>query len=150
MSQKNRRMVVCFVWFAVGVMLIVRGLPYLGLMPSDAATRNFTPLHGSQVWIALAVAVALGLAKGFTLLRKGARRAARQIEDRGENAPFWSVFSPYMIVLVALMIGAGLAIRLTPYDPDIKGWVVGMLYPGIGLALIIGGLLALSVEPLRG
>jgi len=148
MSQQARRMVVCVVWVAVGVMLIVRALPYLGFTASDPVTRDFTPLAGSQVWIALAVALVLGLAKGFTLLRKGARRAAKQIVARGETAPFWTVFSPYMIVLVLLMVGAGLAIRLSPYDPTIKGWVVGALYPGIGLALMIGGLLALSVEPL--
>jgi hypothetical protein len=141
---------VCFVWFAVGVMLIARALPYLGLRPSDPATRDFTPLAGSEVWIALAAALVVGVAKGFTMLRKGARRAAKQIEDRGENAPVWSVFSPYMIVLVMMMIVAGLAIRGVPYDPTVKGWVVGVLYPGIGLALMIGGLLALGVEPLRG
>ena len=150
MSQKNRRAVVCFVWFAVGVMLIARALPYLGLRPSDPATRDFQPLEGSQVWIALAVALVIGLGKGFTLLRKGAQRAARQIVDRGEEAPVWSVFSPYMVMLVLAMIAAGLAIRGVPYDATVKGWVVGVLYPGIGLALMIGGLLALGVEPLRG
>jgi hypothetical protein len=46
------------------------------------------------------------------------------------------------------MVGAGLALRLAPYDPTVKAWVVGILYPAIGLALIIGGWLALSVEPL--
>jgi hypothetical protein len=98
--------------------------------------------------MALGIALVLGLAKGFTLLKKGARRAAKQIVNRGENAPFWTVFSPYMILLVLLMVGAGLAIRLSPYNPTVKGWVVGALYPAIGLALMIGGVLALSVEPL--
>ena len=148
MSQKNRRAVVCLVWFGVGVMLISRALPYLGLRPTDKT--DFKPLEGSQVWIALSIALVIGLAKGFTLLRKGARRAARQIVDHGEEAPVWTVFSPYMIALVLLMIAAGLAIRGVPYDPTIKGWVVGTLYPGIGLALMIGGLLALGVEPLQG
>ena len=146
MSQKARRAVVCVVWFAVGVMLVVRGLPYLGLRTTEA--QGFTPLSGNDTWIALAIAVVVGLGKGLTVLRKGARRAARQIVDRGETASVWTVFSPYMIVLVVLMIGAGLVIRLAPYDPVVKGWVVGILYPGIGLALMIGGLLALSVEPL--
>jgi hypothetical protein len=141
-------MVVCVVWFAVGVMLMVRAFPYLGFRASDPATRDFDPLTGSHVWMALGIALVLGLAKGFTLLKKGARRAARQIVNRGENAPFWTVFSPYMILLVLLMVGAGLAIRLSPYNPTVKGWVVGALYPAIGLALMIGGVLALSVEPL--
>lgn len=148
MSQQARRMVVCLVWFAVGVMLVWRGLPYAGLRESDAATRDFTPLAGSQTWLALAAALVVGVGKGFTALKKGARRAARQIADQGERAPVWTVFSPFMILLVALMIGAGLALRLSPYDPVVKGWVIAILYPAIGVALMIGGLLALNVEPL--
>ncbi len=148
MSQQARRMVVCVVWFAVGVMLVWRGLPYAGLRESDAATRDFTPLADGQTWIALACALVVGAGKGFTMLKKGARRAARQIVDCGERAPIWTVFSPFMILLVALMIGAGLALRLSPYDGVVKGWVIAILYPAIGLALMIGGLLALSVEPL--
>lgn len=144
MSQSGRRTVVCVVWVAVGLLLIWRGLPYAGFR----ADPEVTALHGDQRWIALAAAVVVGVGKGFTMLRKGARRAAAQIVSRGEQAPAWSVFSPFMIVLVALMIGAGLALRKAPYDPDVKAWLVGILYPGIGMALIIGGWLALSVEPL--
>jgi hypothetical protein len=53
-----------------------------------------------------------------------------------------------MIALVLLMVGAGLALRHSPYDPRVKAWLVGILYPGIGVALIVGGLLALTVDPL--
>ena len=144
MSQSGRRMVVCVLWVAVGCMLIVRGLPYAGWRIDP----DVTGLHGDQRWIALAASVVLGLGKGFTMLRKGARRAATQIVARGEQAPVWTIFSPFMIVLVALMIGGGIALRKAPYDATVKAWVVGILYPAIGLALIIGGWLALSVEPL--
>lgn len=144
MSQSGRRMVVCVLWIAVGLFLIWRGLPYAGFR-SDP---DVTSLHGDQRWIALAAAVVLGLGKGFTMLRKGARRAATQIVAKGEQAPIWTVFSPFMILLVGIMIGAGIALRKAPYDPTVKAWVVGILYPGIGVALIIGGWLALSVEPL--
>jgi len=144
MSQQGRRQLVCVLWIAVGLLLIWRGLPYAGLV----ADERVTGLHGDQRWIALLVALVVGLGKGFTMLRKGARRAVAQIVSKGERAPAWTVFSPFMIVLVALMIGAGLALRLAPYDPQVKAWVVGILYPGIGVALIIGGWLALSVEPL--
>jgi len=144
MSQSGRRMVVCVLWIAVGLMLIWRGLPYAGFRSSP----DVTALHGDQRWIALLAGLILGIGKGFTMLRKGARRAAAQIVSRGEQAPVWTVFSPFMILLVALMVAAGLALRLAPYDAGVKAWVVGILYPGIGVALIIGGWLALSVEPL--
>jgi hypothetical protein len=144
MSQQGRRQLVCLLWVAVGVLLIWRGLPYAGFRDDPQVTG----LRGGERWIALAAAAAVGLGKGFTMLRKGARRAAAQIVSRGEQAPFWTIFSPFMILLVALMIAAGLALRLAPYDPQVKAWVVGILYPGIGVALIIGGWLALSVAPL--
>jgi hypothetical protein len=105
-------------------------------------------LTGYNTWIALALGVMLGIGKGLTALKKGARRAVTQIVAKGEQAPAWSVFSPTMILLVGLMVAAGLALRLSPYDAGIKAWVIGILYPGIGVALILGGILALSVEPL--
>jgi hypothetical protein len=58
------------------------------------------------------------------------------------------VFSPFMILLVALMVALGLTLRFAPYDDTIRAWVVGILYPGIGIALMIGGWLARSAAPL--
>jgi len=145
MSQQGRRTVVAVVWIAVGLMLIWRGLPYVGLREADGITRLE---DGTDRWMALGFGLVLGIGKGFSMLRKGARRAAAQIVSKGELAPAWTVFSPFMILLVGLMIGAGLTLRLAPYDAGVKAWVVGILYPGIGVALIIGGLLARSVAPL--
>jgi hypothetical protein len=144
MSQQGRRTVVMVVWVAVGVMLIVRGFPYAGLIEDP----DIVGLTGYNTWIALALGVMLGIGKGLTALKKGARRAVTQIVSKGEQAPAWSVFSPTMILLVGLMVATGLALRLSPYDAGIKAWVIGILYPGIGVALILGGILALSVEPL--
>lgn len=150
MSIQGRRTVVCIVWFAVGLLLIWRGLPYAGLREDAdvAATLGEHVLSGTNSWIALALGVVVGIGKGMSALKKGARRAVRHIVDQGETASPFTVFSPSMVILVLIMVGAGLAIRLAPYDPSVKAWLVGILYPGIGVALIIGGLLALKVDPL--
>jgi len=145
MSITARRWLVCVIWFAVGVMLIVRGLPYTGLIENT----EIEGLAGNDSWIALAVAVVVGVGKGLTMLKKGARRAVTQIISRGETAPPWTIFSPIMYLLVALMIGMGLALRHGDYDAGTKAWVVGILYPAIGLALMIGGILATKVSPLE-
>jgi hypothetical protein len=144
MSVPGRRNVVFVVWAAVGVMLVWRGLPYTGFRE----VVDVTALQGNDRWIALGAAVIVGIGKGMSALKKGARRAVTHIEKQGADAPMWSVFSPVMIVMVALMVGAGLALRLSPYDAEIKAWIVGILYPAIGLALMIGGLLARTVPPL--
>lgn len=145
MSIAARRATVMVVWVAVGVMLIWRGLPYAGFRELPEVTG----LTGNDRFIALAAGLVVGVAKGLTALRKGARRAVRQIVDRGESAPPWTVFSLGMVLLVGLMVGAGLALRHANYDADVKAWIVGILYPGIGVALIVGGFLALTVEPLE-
>ena len=144
MSIQARRNVVFLVWAAVGVMLIWRGLPYTGLREAP----DVVGLEGNDRWIALAAAVVVGVGKGFTALRKGARRAVTHIESKGEQAALWSVFSPVMVLLVALMVGAGLALRHGAYEDGIKAWVVGILYPAIGLALFIGGNMARSIDGL--
>ncbi|MDG2149883.1 MAG: hypothetical protein P8N09_10195 [Planctomycetota bacterium] len=146
MSIQGRRNVVFVVWAAVGVLLIWRGLLYTGFREE---TVDVTALHGNDRWIALGAALIVGIGKGFSALKKGARRAVTHIEKQGPQAPMWSVFSPVMILLVAIMVGAGLALRFAPYDAGVKAWIVGILYPAIGLSLIIGGLLARSVPPLE-
>lgn len=150
MSIQGRRAIVCVVWFAVGLLLIWRGLPYAGLREDAAVAETLGPhaLSGSNSWIALGLGVVVGIGKGMSALKKGARRAVRHIVDQGETASPFTVFSLPMVLLVLLMVAAGLAIRLAPYDPGVKAWLVGILYPGIGIALIIGGLLALKVDPL--
>lgn len=145
MSVNGRRNVVCVVWTLVGILLVWRGLPYVGLR----AEPDVVGLVGASTWIALGIALVVGIGKGLTALRKGARRAASHIERQGENAPFWNVFSPVMYLLVAVMVAAGLALRLAPYDAGVKAWVVGILYPAVGVALVIGGQLVRTVPPLE-
>jgi len=144
MSVNGRRNLVCLVWTLVGVMLVWRGLPYAGVRTSP----DVQGLTGSSSWIALGIAAVVGVGKGMTALRKGARRAATHIERQGAQAPFWNVFSPVMYLLVAVMIAAGMALRLAPYDAVVKAWAVGILYPAVGVALVIGGQLVRTVEPL--
>jgi hypothetical protein len=145
MSIAARRQLVFVIWFAVGVLLIVRGLPYTGLTEQP----DVVGLTGNDSWYALAAAVVVGVGKGLTALKKAARRAVTNIISRGESAAPWTIFSPIMYILVAVMIGMGLALRHGDYADTTKAWIVGILYPAIGLALMIGGVLALKVEPLK-
>lgn len=144
MTVTARRTVVALIWAIVGLLLIWRGLPYAGLRD----VPDVVGLTGANTWIALAIAVVVGIGKGMSALRKGARRAVTHIVRQGERGPWWNVFSPVMYVLVAIMIGAGIALRKAPYDADVKAWVIGILYPAVGVALVIGAGLVRRVEPL--
>ena len=143
MSTTARRSIVSLVWTAVGLLLIWRGLPYAGLR----AAPEVKGLAGAETWAALAIAVVIGIGKGMSALRKAARRAATRIERQGEAAPWGKVFSPVMFLLVAIMVAAGLGLRHAPYDAGVKAWVIGILYPAVGLALLIGGWIVRRAEP---
>jgi len=49
---------------------------------------------------------------------------------------------------LGLMIVLGVTLRTAEYDATVKAWTIGILYPGIGVALLIGGLLARNATPL--
>ena len=144
MSIAGRRNVVCVIWVLVGILLFWRGLPYAGLVEDP----EIVGLSGSNTWIALAAAVVVGIGKGMSALKKAGRRAVTRMHAMGDQAPVWTIFGWTMYLLVGLMIGAGLLIRTADYDPNVKAWIVGILYPGIGVALLIGGLLVRNAEPL--
>ncbi|MHC4409359.1 MAG: hypothetical protein ACYS0E_00425 [Planctomycetota bacterium] len=143
MTVTARRSLVSFVWTIVGLFLIWRGLPYAGLRD----VPEVVGLAGSHTWVALAIAVLVGIGKGMSALRKAARRAVTHITRQGERAPWWNLFSPLMYVLVAIMVTVGIGLRQAPYDAGVKAWVIGILYPAVGVALVIGGQLVRRVEP---
>ena len=142
MSIAGRRNIVAVIWTLVGVLLFWRGMPYAGLREAP----DVVGLAGANTWIALGIALVVGVGKGMTALRKGARRSVTYIERQGERGPWWKIFSPLMYVLVAIMIGAGVLLRRAPYDADVKAWVIGILYPAVAVALVIGGQLVRRVE----
>lgn len=141
MSISGRRKIIGVLWAVVGLLLVWRGLPYLGLR----TVPEVRGLEGASRWLALGLGALLGVAKGLTALRRSARSAVRGITVRGEEAPAWSVLSPFMVLLIVSMVGLGLLLRLAPYDPLVKAWAVGVLYPAIGTALILGGYLVVSL-----
>jgi hypothetical protein len=98
---------------------------------------------------ALGFACVVGFLKGMTVLKKAARRNVLNLIEAGPEAPLRSVFPIRLVALVAFMMGLGFAIRLAPYDPVTKAWVIGILYPGIGFGLMIGGLEILRFRPER-
>lgn len=133
MSVDGRCRVYGALWvFAAGV-LAVRALPWLGLGDGAAVA-----LHGGAVVVALVIALVIGLAKGLTVMRRAAVKARARIAAEGARASVLTVFRWPVLVLIGGMMALGFALRLAPYPEDWRAWVVGVLYPAVALALVLG------------
>lgn len=104
-------------------------------------------LWGQDALMALGAAAVLGFVKGGTVMRSAAHRARTRIIRRGRTAPPWTVFEPAVLILIVGMMGLGFAIRLAPYPEVYRPWVVGVVYPAVALALIIGSRPLLDPPP---
>jgi hypothetical protein len=112
------------VWLIGAMILVSRGSGYLRAQPN---------WHG---WI-VGVALMLGVIKSRYLLDRVATKAVTRIRERG-RACFFGFFSWRSWLLVGLMMGAGITLRhLVVHPGAVVAGVMGALYLGIGLALII-------------
>ena len=113
------------VWCAAGLMVCVIGLPLeLSLAPSDLI---LFPL-------AAAIFVAFYLLVFSRLVRKHTNRIRARTEDR---LPLWHFFNASSWAVMAVMMGGGMALRLSHLMPD---WVIAFFYSGLGVALFLCGL----------
>ncbi len=128
---KNQLMLIAgLVWCAAGAMVCVVGLPLeFRLAPSDLV---LVPLAG-VVFLAFYVFV-------FSrLVRKHTGRVRARPEDR---LPFWHFFNASSWVVMAVMMGGGMALRLSHLIPDPT---IAFFYSGLGVALFLCGVRFLGV-----
>jgi len=128
---KNRLMLIAgLVWCAAGAMVCVVGLPLeFGLAPS----------HPILVPIALLIFLAFFFLVFSRLVRKHTGRIRARPEER---LPFWDFFDASSWAVMAVMMVAGLALRLSHLMPD---WMIAFFYSGLGVALFLCGVLFLGV-----
>jgi small-conductance mechanosensitive channel len=128
---KNHLMLIAgLVWCAAGAMVCLIGLPLeFGLAPS----------HLILVPLALVIFVAFYVFVFSRLVRKHAGRIRARAEDR---LPFWHFFNASSWAVMALMMGGGMALRLSHVMPD---WTIAFFYSGLGVALFLCGVQFLGV-----
>jgi len=131
--EARQRLYVLF-WASAGTVVLWRGLPYLGW----TSMGDVVGLHGADRWIATALGMAFGVVQGVTALRMAGRRAVDRMVAAGPEASPLTLLRPGTVLLVGVMIGLGLLVRKAPYDPEVKAWVIGILYPGVSLSLYLG------------
>ncbi len=108
-------------WFVMGSFLVWRGL-------------GFREAAGDDASLALAIGIALGVAKGLTVLRRSSRRIMSRIEAIPGKASVFSTFPPILALFIPLMIGFGWSLR--HFWGESHPAVVLAVYTGIGAALI--------------
>jgi hypothetical protein len=110
-------------WLIGASILLVRGLIYI-------QGRSW------HAWI-LAVGLILGVLKSRYILERVAGKAVARIHERG-RAWFFGFFSGRGWLLIALMMGSGMALRRIIVHPNqIGAGILGAIYIGVGSALLL-------------
>lgn len=110
-------------WLIGASILLIRGVGYVS---------------GSywHAW-ALAAGLALGVLKARLLLDRTARKAVVRILQRA-NASVFGFFSAKSWILIAIMMGGGIALRTIFVHPgQIGAGILGAIYIGVGTALLL-------------
>jgi hypothetical protein len=113
-------------WSAVGI----------GLAGAGLAWTLRSAASGSAAAGSLALAGAVGLAKGRWVLAPRATANVRRIAGASGRRPIVSFFSPLAWGLVAAMMALGWVLRHSGVPKD----VLGPVYAAVGSALLVGAL----------
>jgi hypothetical protein len=118
------------VWCAAGAMVVMIGLPL---------EFQLAPEHLVLLPLAGVVFLAFYFLVFSQLVRKHTGRIRAQPEDR---LPFWQFFNASSWVVMAVMMGGGMALRFSHLMPD---WMIAFFYSGLGVALFLCGVRFLGV-----
>jgi small-conductance mechanosensitive channel len=128
---KNQLMLIAgLVWCAAGAMVCVIGLPL---------ELTLAPEHLVLLPLAGLIFVAFYFLVFSRLVRKHSGRIRAREEDR---LPFWYFFNPSSWAVMGVMMGGGLALRLSHVMPD---WMIAFFYSGLGVALFACGVRFLRI-----
>lgn len=133
---KNRLLLVAgIVWLLAGGMVSLIGLPL---------ELRLAPEHLLLLPLAAVIFVTFDSFVFSPLVRKHTHRIRSQPEDR---LPVWRFFNASSWIVMAVMMGGGMALRLSHAVPD---WAIAFFYSGLGLALLLAGARFVSVFARRG
>jgi hypothetical protein len=118
------------VWCVSGAMVGVVGLPL---------EAQLAPGHLILVPLAAVIFGAFYVFVFAPLIRKQTSRIRARKEDR---LPLWSVFNASSWAVMGIMMGGGMALRLSHLVPD---WAIAFFYSGLGIALFLSGIRFLGV-----
>jgi hypothetical protein len=128
---KNHLMLIAgLVWCAAGAMVCMVGLPL---------ELRLGPEHLILFPLAALIFLVFYFLVFSRLVRKHTGRIRAREEDR---LPFWQFFNASSWAVMAVMMGGGMALRLSHVMPD---WMIAFFYSGLGVALLLCGVRFLGV-----
>ena len=128
---KNQLMLIAgLVWCAAGAFVCMVGLPL---------EFRLAPSHLILVPLAVGIFLVFYVFVFSPLVRKHTSRIRARKEDR---LPVWNFFNASSWVVMAVMMGGGMALRFSHLMPD---WMIAFFYSGLGAALFLCGVLFLGV-----
>ncbi len=128
--KNNLMLIAGVVWCLAGAMVISVGLP---LLVQDGP--------GQPILYALAVVIFL-VFYVFIFSRLVTKHSGRIRRESRQRLPFWSFFDRSSYIIMAIMMGGGMALRLCHLMPE---WMIAFFYSGLGIALFACGLRFLGV-----
>jgi small-conductance mechanosensitive channel len=128
--KNNLMLIAGLVWCAAGAMVSLIGLPL---------EFRLAPEQLILVPLAVVIFLAFYLLVFSRLVRKHTGRIRAREEDR---LPFWNFFNASSWAVMAVMMGGGVALRLSHVMPDP---MIAFFYSGLGIALFLCGVRFLGV-----
>ena len=117
-SVRTHLFLAAIIWSVVGFFLLMNGFVLVSLQ--------------DKLWYGVA-GLALGAAKTFFILDRVAQKNMKRIKAFDDKVCIGSVYSWKTWILVATMIVLGRILRTT----ILPGEVVGLIYTGVGCALLL-------------
>ncbi len=139
-----------FIWFAIGMLLLFRGLQYLAQasevflrgqeLPFSVIgliSRHLTIKPLDAIYMVLSFAFLLGIAKGRLAMRHTVNRIVNRIRQFPSPFHIKHIYGKSYYVLMISMSCVGIVFKFLPIPIDLKGFFDAT----IGVALINGGIL---------
>lgn len=131
------------IWFSVGGMLLYKGLNFLvAASKADGGSlwlNHLATLVGGlelAVIVLVAIALLIGYLKGTRVLAKSADKGSNHIQSLPNPAPVHKMYKPGYFVLLAVMVGLGVAMNVFSVPLDVRGFVD----TAVGAALVNGSM----------
>ncbi len=137
-----------FLWIAIGVLLLIKGINYLVLagslhlkgmkgVPLLSEIDRFSKNPEQSALILVCLGLALGIFKGRVMMKRAVVRVVRRIHSLPAPIPLTALYSRGYLMLIGGMTLIGISFKYLPFPLDIKGFVDFT----IGAALINGAML---------